>query len=141
MAIHSIKTVWREGSVFDTDVDGHIITLDLAQESGGEDAGPRPKKLLLVAAAGCSGFDVVSILRKMQVDFKHFDIRIEAPVSDENPKQYTSMKVIYEFGGANLPTEKIEKAVKLSFDKYCGVLAMYKKAIPITFEIRIFPAE
>jgi putative redox protein len=139
MAIHTIKTIWRKDNIFDTDVDGHTITIDLSKEAGGEDAGPRPKKLLLVAAAGCSGLDVVPLLKKMRVELKGFDIQIEAQMSEEHPKQYTSMKVIYEFEGDNLPMEKLEKAVTLSYEKYCGVMAMYKKAIPISWEIRIKP--
>jgi len=91
----------------------------------------------LVAAAGCSGLDVVSLLKKMRVELKGFDIQIEAQMSEEHPKQYTSMKVIYEFEGDNLPMEKLEKAVTLSYETYCGVMAMYKKAIPISWEIRI----
>jgi len=137
MAIHAIKTIWRKDNIFDTDVDGHTITIDLGKDAGGEDAGPRPKKLLLVAAAGCSGLDVVPLLKKMRVELKGFDIQIEAQMSEEHPKQYTSMKVIYEFEGDNLPMEKLEKAVTLSYEKYCGVMAMYKKAIPISWEIRI----
>jgi putative redox protein len=137
MAKHTIKTIWRKDNIFDTDVDGHTITIDLGKEDGGEDAGPRPKKLLLVAAAGCSGLDVVPLLKKMRVELKGFDIQIEAQMSEEHPKQYTSMKVIYEFEGDNLPMEKLEKAVTLSYEKYCGVMAMYKKAIPISWEIRI----
>jgi len=137
MATHTIKTIWRKDNIFDTDVDGHTITIDLGKEDGGEDAGPRPKKLLLIAAAGCSGLDVVPLLKKMRVELKGFDIQIEAQMSEEYPKQYTSMKVIYEFEGDNLPMEKLEKAVTLSYEKYCGVMAMYKKSIPISWEIRI----
>ena len=137
MVQHTTKTIWRKNNIFDTEVDGHLITIDLAKEAGGDDAGPRPKKLMLVAAAGCSGIDVVSLLKKMRVGLKGFDIQIEAEVSEEDPKQYTSMKVIYEFEGEELPMEKLEKAVKLSYEKYCGVIALYKKAILVAYEIRI----
>lgn len=97
----------------------------------------RPKKLLLVAAAGCTGLDVIEIVRKMRLQITNFDIKIDAEMSDEDPKQYTSLKVIYEFEGENLPMEKLERACKISFDQYCGVLAMYKKAVPVTYEVRI----
>jgi putative redox protein len=92
MTLHSIKTVWKENNIFETDVDGHNIVIDLAKEEGGNDAGPRPKKLLLVAAAGCTGLDVIEIVQKMRLKVTNFDIRIEAEVSDEHPKQYTSLK-------------------------------------------------
>ncbi|SFK31593.1 OsmC family protein [Proteiniphilum acetatigenes] len=137
MVTHSIQTVWRENNIFDTEIDGHKVTIDLAEEAGGNDAGPRPKRLLLIAAAGCTGLDVMEIVRKMRIDLKGFDIRMEAEMAEEHPKQYTSLKVIYEFEGDNLPEEKLERACKLSFDNYCGVLAMYKKAIPVTYEVII----
>lgn len=137
MVTHSIQTVWRENNIFDTEIDGHKVTIDLAEEAGGNDAGPRPKRLLLIAAAGCTGLDVVEIVRKMRIDLKGFDIRMEAEMTEEYPKQYISVKVIYEFEGNNLPKEKLERACKLSFDNYCGVLAMYKKAIPVTYEVII----
>ncbi len=134
---HSIKTVWKENNIFETDVDGHNIVIDLAKDAGGDDAGPRPKKFVLVAAAGCSGLDVVEIVKKMRIDIKGFNIQIESDVTDEYPKQYTNLKVVYEFEGENLPKEKLERACQLSFDNYCGVLAMYKKAVPVTYEVRI----
>ncbi len=135
MAQHSTKTIWRENNIFDTELDGHTITIDLAKEAGGNDAGPRPKKLLLVAAAGCSGLDVVEMARKMRIDLKSFEIAIDAGMNEKYPKEYTSMKVIYTFEGEGLPKEKLERACKLSFDTYCGVLALYKKAMPISYEV------
>ena len=137
MTTHSIKTVWKENNVFSTDIDGHDITIDLGEDQGGQNQGPRPKKLLLASAAGCTGLDVVEMLRKMRVELKGFDIHIDAEQSDEYPKQYTELKLVYEFRGENLPEKKIERAVKLSFDKYCGVLAVYKSAVPVSYEIKI----
>src|SRR5690554_2283863 len=135
MATHTIKTVWRENNIFDTEVDGHTITIDLPEEAGGNDAGPRPKKLLLISATGCSGLDVVEIVRKMRINIKSFNIWIDAELTEEHPKQYTSLKVVYEFEGDNLPKEKLERACRMSFENYCGVMAMYRKAIPVTYEV------
>lgn len=137
MTAHSIKTVWKENNVFSTDIDGHEITIDLGEDQGGQNRGPRPKKLLLASAAGCTGLDVIEMLRKMRVEVKSFDIYIDAELSDEHPKQYTSLKLVYEFEGEDLPENKIERAVKLSFENYCGVLAMYKSAVPVSYEIKI----
>ncbi|MEN6588803.1 MAG: OsmC family protein [Proteiniphilum sp.] len=135
MATHTIQTNWRENNIFDTEIDGHTITIDNPTEAGSESAGPGPKKLLLVAAAGCTGLDIVTMARKMRIDLKKFDMRINAEVAEEHPKQYTSLHVIYEFEGDELPKEKLEKACKMSFDTYCGVLAMDKKAVPVTNEV------
>ena len=137
MTQHSIKTVWKENNTFETDIDGHNIIIDLSKEAGGNDNGPRPKQLALAAATGCTGLDVVAILRKMRVEYKSFNVRIDAELSEEHPKTYTSMKVIYEFEGENLPEQKLEKACNLSFENYCGVIALFKKAIPVTYEVII----
>jgi len=99
------------------------------------DKGPRPKTLMLVALAGCTGMDVVSILKKMRVDLEGLRIWVEGELTKEHPKHYSSMKVIYEFKGKNLPMDKLEKAVKLSEETYCGVSAVYRKAMALSSEI------
>ena len=137
MTTHSIKTVWKENNTFSTDIDGHDVVIDLGEDQGGQNKGPRPKKLLLASAAGCTGLDVVEMLRKMRIDLKGFDISVDAELSDEHPKQYKSIKLLYEFTGEELPEKKIERAVKLSFENYCGVLAMYKSAVPVSYEVKI----
>jgi putative redox protein len=132
-----INLEWLENMAFKTQLNGHELILDASPEGGGEDRGPRPKILMMVALAGCTGMDVVSILRKMRVEVEGFNVRVEGELTEEHPKHYTSMKVIYEFKGKDLPMEKLEKAVNLSEERYCGVNASYKKAMAITTEIRI----
>ncbi len=83
-------------------------------EFGGEDKGPRPKPLMLAALGGCTGMDVVSILKKMRVDFKSLNVIVEGELSEEHPRRFTKMHVIYEVEGENLPMDKIQKAVSLS---------------------------
>jgi putative redox protein len=122
---------------FEADVDGHKITIDAPEESGGNDNGSRPKPLMMVALAGCTGMDVVSILKKMKVELEGLSIRVEGDMEEEPPKAYLSMHVVYDFKGKNLPMDKIQKAVDLSKDKYCGVSAVLKKAIEITYEINV----
>lgn len=137
MAKQEVKINWLENMSFSANVNGHEVLLDAATEVGGENKGPRPKPLLLAALAGCTGMDVVSILKKMRVDSFEFNVIVDGDVSEEHPKQFTGMHVIYEFKGKNLPADKIEKAVSLSEERYCGVSAMFRKAIGITSEIRI----
>jgi len=91
---------------------------------------------MLVALAGCTGMDVVSILKKMKVELEGLNIIIEGEQTEEHPKHYSELKVIYEFKGKHLPMDKLEKAVNLSEDRYCGVNAIYKKAIKMSYEIR-----
>jgi len=133
----SVNTEWKGKMKFEADVLGHKVVVDADESVGGEDSGPRPKPLLLVALAGCTGMDVVAILKKMQVPFEGLNIVVEADQTEEHPKHYEAMKVIYEFKGKNLPMEKLKKAVDLSEERYCGVNAMFKKAMKMSFEIRV----
>lgn len=137
MSTAQIYIDWQGEMAFEADVNGHKIMLDAAPESGGNNAGPRPKPLMLVALAGCTGMDVVSILKKMRVEFDGLRVWVEAEQTEEHPKHYSSMKIIYEFKGNDLPMDKLEKAISLSEERYCGVNAVYKKAMTVTTEIRI----
>jgi|SRR6056297_871962 len=130
-----INLQWLNGMSFETEVNGHKLYLDANEEKGGKDMGPRPKPLMMVALAGCTGMDVVSILRKMRVEYDSFNVEVEAEHTEEHPVQYKSMKVIYRFSGKDLPKAKIEKAVSLSRERYCGVSANYSKAFPLDHEI------
>lgn len=134
---HSVETAWKGNMQFDALVSGHHLIMDALPDAGGEDQGVRPKQLMLAALAGCTGMDVISILRKMKVEPESFNIKVEADVTEEHPKHYNKMHVIYEFKGKDLSLEKIQKAVELSQDKYCGVSAAYKKAMPLSWEIKI----
>jgi putative redox protein len=137
MAKQQVKINWLENMAFEADVNGHKITIDAAESVGGENRGPRPKPLMLTALAGCTGMDVVSILKKMRVEPEEFNVIVEGDLTEEHPKQYYKMNVIYQFKGNELPLEKLKKAVSLSEERYCGVSALYKKAIEITSEIEI----
>jgi len=134
---HIIKTEWKGDLAFEADVNGHKVMMDANKENGGHDLGASPKKLQLVALSGCTGMDVVSILKKMRVDIEKCSIEVQGDVTDENPRQYFKMHVIYEFTGKDLPIDKLEKAVKMSEETYCGVEALYRKAIEVTSEILV----
>ncbi|TLX77179.1 OsmC family protein [Labilibacter sediminis] len=128
---------WIENMTFESEINGHKIKVDAGVENGGNDAGVRPKPLMLLALAGCTGMDVVSILKKMRVQYDDLTISVEANMREEHPKYYDEMKVIYNFKGNDLPMDKLERAVQLSEEQYCGVSALYKMAIPVTTEIRV----
>ena len=137
MAKEQIRINWLEKMAFEAEINGHKIMLDAAEPVGGENRGARPKPLMMVALAGCTGMDVVSILNKMRVEVDGFNVFVEGDLTEEHPKQFSQMHLVYEFKGKDLPMDKLEKAVNLSQEKYCGVSAMYKKAFGITSEIRI----
>lgn len=137
---HIVKTDWKGNLTFQSEIGNHKIIMDAPEMAGGKDLGPSPKKLMLAALSGCTGMDVVSILQKMRVKFSNVNIEVQGDVTDENPKHYFKMHVIYTFTGKNLPLEKLEKAVKMSEETYCGVGALYRKAIEVTSEIKIIEA-
>jgi putative redox protein len=132
-----INVTWQDSMKFETTIDGHKLTLDASEDVGGHNEGYRPKTLMMVALAGCTGMDVVSILAKMRVELTYFNLRIEAEINDEHPKKYNAMKVIYEFKGNDIDYSKVEKAVNLSIEKYCGVNANYRDAMKMSYEIKI----
>jgi putative redox protein len=132
-----ISMNWLNNMAFETVVNGHKIIIDAAEDHGGQNLGPRPKAFMLVALGGCTGMDVVSILKKMRVDYKSLEIVIEGDTAEEHPKKFLSMKVIYNFTGHDLPLDKIQKAVDMSRDKYCGVYASYKDSIKIEHIINL----
>ncbi len=134
---HIVDMSWIDKVAFTGDMDGHKITVDATEQSGGSDLGPRPKKLMLTALAGCTGIDVIMILKKMKVEPESFNVIVEGDVTEEHPMHYTKMHVIYQFKGKDLPMDKLEKAVKLSESTYCGVTAAYRKAMEMTWEIRV----
>ncbi len=135
---HKIESVWQGKMKFDAVVNGHHLTMDLSEEAGGENAGPRPKPLMLVALAGCTGLDVISLLKKMRQEVEYFNLVVEGDTEDEQPNAFVKMHIIYELRGKDLDAEKIEKAISLSMERYCGVSAVYRKAlIDITHEVRI----
>ena len=134
---HTVDTSWKGEMLFDANVSGHHILLDALPAVGGGDQGARPKELMLAALAGCTGMDVVSILKKMRVEYKGLDIRVEADITEEHPKHYTHMHIIYSFTGDHLDMNQLKKAIELSQDRYCGVSFMYRKAMEVTYEIKI----
>lgn len=120
---------------FEMNLDGHHFITDASKEIGGEDLGPRPKQLMLSALIGCTGIDIMSLLKKMKAELDDFNIDVEADNTEEHPKVYENIHLTFTFKGKDLPKDKIEKAVSLSQNKYCGVSAMLKKVTSVTYDI------
>lgn len=139
MATHHTSITNRDGLAFDAELNGHSIKLDAAAAVGGTDYGPTPKPLLLTSLAGCTGMDVASILAKMQMPYDSFTVEVDGDLSEEHPKVYTAIRLRYVFTGAELDEAKINKAVKLSQEKYCGVSAMLKQITELSYEVLLNP--
>jgi len=131
----TITTKWLSDLAFEAEIDGHKIYMDSSPEHGGKNTGPRPKPLMMAALAGCTAMDVAALLKKMKVEFEDFSVEVEGDISEDHPRRFLGMKVIYRVKGTGIQRKSVEKAVNLSSSRYCGVSANYSKAFPITYEI------
>lgn len=132
---HKVEMNWIGNLAYKSETDGHELITDAGLQAGGDGKGVSPKKLMLTALAGCTGIDLALILKKMRVVVNNIKVSVEGELTETQPSYYKNMHVVYEFFGNNLPHAKIERAVKLSEEEYCGVSALYKKIIPVTSEI------
>ena len=133
----TITVDWKQKMAFEANIDGHKIMLDASPGVGGENRGPTPKPLLLVSLGGCTAMDVISIAKKMRQKISSFEVELTGDIEDEFPKPFTAIHLIYRFKGKDLDRDKLDKAVNLSQDRYCGVSATLRKALGISYEIVI----
>ncbi len=117
----------------------HWVTMDGPEQSGGSDAGIRPKELILLALAGCTGSDVAVILQKKKIQLDGFEMNLSAEVRETHPQVFTKIHLEYVFYGKDIPVESVERAIELSQKNYCSVTAMLQKAVEITHSFRIEP--
>lgn len=136
MASHHITSAYSSGMAFTTELNNHKITIDLDKADNGNATGPRPKALMLVSLAGCTGVDIVMILNKMRVEFSDFSIDVDADLSETEPKVYTRVRLIYKIKVKKEDEAKVEKAVDLSQNKYCGVSMMFRAFAKLETEIQ-----
>jgi putative redox protein len=139
MATNSINSVYQGGMNFTTLINGHSITIDLDKAAGGNDAGPGPKILMLISLAGCTGVDVVSLLNKMKANFSDFTINVEAHLTKVHPVIYDDVSITYSIKVSKADESKVEKAVTLSQDKYCGVSEMFRAFAKLSNKIVFLP--
>lgn len=133
-----VTTEWQHDMVFRSDnPSGDSISIDSDEQFGGTNSGVRPKALMLSALGGCTGLDVVSLLNKMKVEFDNFKVVVSGELTDEHPKYYKKVTVGYHFYGKDMNEKKIEKAVNLSVERYCGVFEMFRQFAEIEHNIQI----
>ncbi len=113
---------------------GLNLVIDAGPDAGGEGKGLKPKALMLSALAGCSGLDVAMLIKKMKLDVDEFRIDTSANLTDEHPKYYDAVTIEYHFKGNNLNEKKLQRAVDLSVEKYCGVMEMFRKFAKLKIE-------
>ena len=134
---HNIEANWKGGMTFEVEQAGGKLTIDADKAVGGQGNGLLPKPLMLSAMAGCTAMDVASLMRKMRVEdsVKEFKINIEANLTEEHPKVYNEVTLVYTFKGTELDHAKLEKAVNLSVERYCGVYEMFRSFAKIDHRI------
>ncbi|HOI32413.1 MAG: OsmC family protein [Bacteroidales bacterium] len=132
-----VSVNWSGDMAFEVELNGFKLTIDADEKVGGQNKGPRPKPLTLASLGGCTGMDVISILKKMRVEPDEFNIEVSGELTEEHPKYYHKIHIKYSFKGKALDEAKIEKAVNLSQERYCGVSELLRKGAEITHEIEI----
>ena len=135
MANHEIETQWMGEMQFNTLINGHTVVMDAPEKSGGDDIAPIPKPFVLAALSGCTGMDIIALLRKSGQAIDDLTMTVTGELSKQVPIQYVSIHVLYTFKGDSNKREAALKAVMDSQEKYCGVSNMLKKAMPVTWEI------
>ena len=125
---HKTTTYWKGGMRFESDnPSGNSVLMDTTSAGVDQQQGLSPKAMMLSSLAGCSGIDIVDILKKMKITDYDLKIVVEGELTDVHPKYYHTVAVNYYFSGTNIDSKKCERAVQLSVDKYCGVMEMFRK--------------
>ena len=132
---HEIETQWMGKMQFNALVNGHTIIMDAPERVGGEDHGPIPKPFVLSALSGCTGMDIVGILRKANKQVDDFNMRVSGEISKQPPIEYVAIHIAYDFKGTAENRQAALDAVTISQEKYCGVSHMLKKILPLTWEV------
>lgn len=135
------QVTWQDGMQFTAVADsGHQITLDADPAVGGVNLGARPLELMLMSLAGCTGMDVISILRKKRQDVTGFQVKTHAERAEGHPKVFTAITVEYIVTGRNIDPKAVERAIELSETTYCPAQAMLAQAAPIRHTYQIIEA-
>lgn len=138
---HEVNVVLKDGMHFEgVFEDNVVVSMDSDASVGGQGKGISPKPLLLVSLGGCTGMDVISILRKKRQDVTGFEVRIKAEAADTHPKVYTHIHITYVVTGKGVAPAAVERAIQLSLDHYCPVANLLKPVVPIDTSYEIIEA-
>ena len=140
MSVDKKKIVlnWKGNFRFEAKTEkGLTVNFDAPSKYGGEDTAPTPMETVLAGLAGCTSFDVVNILKKKRQFITDYSVVVEAERSEEPPEVFTKIHIKYLIKGKNISIQAVERAIQLSYDKYCSVGAMLKKTAEITTSCEI----
>ena len=132
---------WHEGMSFVAETgSGHLVAMDGAPEAGGRNLAPRPMEMLLAGTGGCTAFDVVMILKRGRQEVTGCEVRLDAERAESDPKVFTRVHFHFVVRGRGLKPEAVERAIKLSAEKYCSASIMLGKTAEITYDYAIVEA-
>lgn len=133
---------WHEGMSFVAETgSGHLVGMDGAPEAGGRNLAPRPMELLLAGTGGCTAFDVVLILKRGRHAVSGCEVKLQADRAEGDPKVFTRINMHFVVKGRNLKPELVERAVKLSAEKYCSASIMLGKTAEITHSFEVLDSD
>lgn len=132
---HQTETQWMGKMQFNALVNGHTIIMDAPERVGGEDLGPIPKPFVLSALSGCTGIDVVALLRKAGKELTDLNIIVTGEISKQAPIEYVAINVVYDMKGKPEDEQDALAVVTQSQEKICGVSHMLKKIMPVTWQV------
>ncbi len=136
------KVMFVDGMQFVGSADsGHAVVMDATPSVGGNNTGSRPMELLLIALGGCTGMDVISILRKKKQNVGKFELNIEGEMAKDYPHRYTAIHIEYVVTGKDVPEDSVKRAIDLSLEKYCSVGATLGKAAKISHSYRVIQGD
>ena len=116
---------------------GHEVIMDAPPSVGGNNTGSKPSELLLMGFGGCSGMDVISILRKKKQEVTSFEMNVNGETSESHPKKFTDIHIEYVVTGKNISEVAVKRAIELSLERYCTVGTTISKAAKITHSYKI----
>ena len=133
---HKVTTTWKNKMLLESDNPlGKNLLMESGPDFGGSNQGLSPKALMLSSLGGCTGLDLLSLLKKMRVEIEGFKVIVNGELTEEHPKYYDKVSIDYYFTGTDLNEEKIKKAVSLSEERYCGVIKMFRAFAEVTIAI------
>lgn len=116
---------------------GHLVAIDGSPDGGGRNLAPRPMELVLVGTGACAAYDVVLILRRGRHDVRGCEVKLQAERAHADPKVFTRIEYRFVVHGRNLPREAVERAVRLSHEKYCSATAMMAKTAALEYSVEV----
>ena len=133
---HKVTTTWKNKMLLESDNPlGKNLLMESGPDFGGSNQGLSPKALMLSSLGGCTGLDVLSLLKKIRVEIEDFKVIVNGELTEEHPKYYDKVSIDYYFIGTDLNKENIKKAVSLSEERYCGVIKMFRAFAEVTIAI------